>query len=158
MKIGKTIQLKDLNGGTLSTTVSINFSLETNAAQLVMDGIEKDLSRIHQSKIADFAQKGVDVANQGSGVVNVLSPSIQPLGDVLQAIVKIMDSIEDVGDRGFPLIATLIISFLGSPDLEGCLDCALVSVQGQSAHMFLRLWLKSCLGRESTRHSRCKSL
>jgi hypothetical protein len=90
-----------LKGRPLSTTITINFSLETNAAQKIMDGIENDLSGIGQSKMMDLAQKNVDLANQGYGVVDTLSTCIEPLGNALQAMAKIMDSIADVGARRF---------------------------------------------------------
>ena len=89
-----------MNGGTLSTTIMINFSLETNAAQTIMGEIEKDLSRIGPSERVDLAQKGVDLVNQGSSVVNTVSTYIEPLGTALQVIVAIMDSIADVGACG----------------------------------------------------------
>ena len=89
-----------MNGGTLSTTIMINFSLEANAAQTIMGEIEKDLSRIGPSEIVDLAQRGVDLANQGSSVLNTFSTHIEPLGTALQAIVAIMDSIADVGACG----------------------------------------------------------
>jgi hypothetical protein len=86
-----------LKGGTLSTTITIDFSLETNAAQTIMDDIEKDLSGIRPSDMVGLAQKTVGLANQGYGVVDTLGTCIEPLGNALQAIVKIMDSIADVG-------------------------------------------------------------
>jgi hypothetical protein len=100
-----------LKGGPLSTTITINFSLETNAAQTIMDGIENDLSGIRQSKMMDLAQKNIDLANQGYGVVDTLSTCIEPLGNALQAMAKIMDSIADVGARRFLDRPSLIISF-----------------------------------------------
>ena len=66
-----------------------------------MDDIEKDLSGIRRSKIMDLAKKNVDLANQGYGVVDTLSTCIEPLGDALQAMTKIMDNIADVGARRF---------------------------------------------------------
>jgi len=86
-----------------------------------MDGIEKDLSRIHRSKIADFAQQGVDLAKQGSCMVNIVSPYIQPLGDVLQAIVTIMDSIADA----HPILKvawTVLSSVYKAVKAQGILD------------------------------------
>ena len=83
-----------MNGRKLATTITINFSLEINAAQKIMDEIEKDLSRIGPSEIVDLAQKGVDPADQGSSVV---STYIEPLGTALQVSVAIMDNIADVG-------------------------------------------------------------
>lgn len=78
-----------------------------------MDGIEKDLSGIRPSDMVGLAQKTVDIANQGYGVVDTLGSCIEPLGNALQAIVKIMDSIADVGVVRvlFARIASLIISF-----------------------------------------------
>jgi hypothetical protein len=101
VEIGKVIHLEDLKGRPLSTTITINFSLETNAAQTIMDGIENDLSGIRGSKTMDLAQKNVDLANQGSGAVDTLSTCIEPLGNTSQAMAKIMDSIADVGARRF---------------------------------------------------------
>ena len=89
-----------MNGGTLSTTITINWSLETDAAQTIMGEIEKDLSRIGPSEIVDLAQKGVDLANQGSSLVNTFSTHIEALGTALQVIVEIMDGIADVSACG----------------------------------------------------------
>jgi hypothetical protein len=101
VEIGKVIHFEDLKGRPISTTITINFSLETNVAQTIMDGIKNDLSGICQSKTMDLAQKNVDLANQGSGTVDTLSTCIEPLGNTLQAMAKIMDSIADVGARCF---------------------------------------------------------
>ena len=103
-----------MNGGTLSTSLMLNFSLETNAAQTIMGEIEKDLSRIGPSEVdlaqtgLNLAQQGVDLANQGSSIVNTFSTYIEPLGIALQAIVAIMDGIADVSACAsiFFLIAT----------------------------------------------------
>ena len=89
-----------MNGRKLATTITINFSLEINAAQKIMDEIEKDLSRIGPSEIVDLAQKGVDPADQGSSVVCTSSTYIEPLGTALQVSVAIMDNIADVGACG----------------------------------------------------------
>ena len=89
-----------MNGGMLSTTITINFSLETNAAQTIMGEIEKDLSRIGPSEIVDLAQQGIDLANQGTSVVNTFSTHIEPLGTALKTIVAIMDNIVEVGACG----------------------------------------------------------
>jgi len=117
----KAIHLEDLNGGTLSTTITINFSLETNAAQTIMGEIEKDLSRIGPSQIVDLAQQGVDLANQGSSVVNTFGTYIEPLGTALQAIVTIMDSIEDA--HPFLKVAWTVLSLVyKAVKAQGVLD------------------------------------
>lgn len=76
-----------------------------------MDGIERDLSSIRQSKKSDIVQEGTDLVNQDSSDANTLiSTHIETLGDTLLVLATIMDSIAVVGTR-FPRMASLIISF-----------------------------------------------
>ena len=127
----------DGDGAPIRSGLRMRLSLISESPKVFMETVDADIARLNSSRLADASgniNAAISVAQTGTGVVQILGNCVRPLGQTLQLIVKIMDSIADVCLRSaFKMCrdADPAAVMAGTSHIEGFLDCSFFSIQGE---------------------------
>jgi hypothetical protein len=92
--------LTDENGAAIIPRIKITLSLISESPEAFMHSVDADVARLDGSNVIPGAsghlETTLSVAQTGSVSVQALGNCVAPLGQALQLIVKVMDSIADV--------------------------------------------------------------
>ena len=94
------LDLVDENGAAIIPRIKIKLALISEGPEVFMTSIDADVARLDGNSALAGASGDIDtaisVAEASSAAVQTLGNCVRPLGQALQLIVKIMDSIADV--------------------------------------------------------------
>lgn len=98
--IDTTLDLADSIGASIGPSIRMTLSLVTGPQDSFMKMVDADISRLEVTPLFSRESEEIDAtvrfAQNGTVTAQTISPCIAPLGQALQGIVKLVDSLADV--------------------------------------------------------------